>query len=121
MAAARSDHDVERPADWDEQWRQEPLRLDAPDHEARTLRWRGQEALVRELFGAVDGLRVVEIGAGRGLNALLFGKLGAKATLLDQSPVALEQAKQLFDAHSGPVEPVEADLFEPPDAIRGGF
>jgi 2-polyprenyl-3-methyl-5-hydroxy-6-metoxy-1,4-benzoquinol methylase len=115
------DHEVERAADWDEQWRQEPLRLDAPDHEARTLRWRGQEALVRERFGSIEGLRIVEIGAGRGLNALLFAKLGAQATLLDQSPVALEQAKALFDAHSVPVELVEADLFELPESIRGGF
>jgi SAM-dependent methyltransferase len=114
-------HEVERPADWDEQWRQEPLRLDAPDNEARTLRWRGQEALVRERFGSIEGLRIVEIGAGRGLNALLFAKLGAQATLLDQSPVALEQAKALFDAHSVPVELVEADLFELPDTMRGAF
>jgi 2-polyprenyl-3-methyl-5-hydroxy-6-metoxy-1,4-benzoquinol methylase len=114
-------HEVERPADWDEQWRQEPLRLDAPDNEARTLRWRGQEALVRERFGSIEGLRIVEIGAGRGLNALLFAKLGAQATLLDQSPVALEQAKALFDAHSVPVELVEADLFELPDTLRGAF
>ena len=115
------DHEVERPADWDEQWRQEPLRLDAPDREAGTLRWRGQEALVRELFGSIEGLRIVEIGAGRGLNALLFAKLGAQATLLDQSPVALEQAKALFDAHSVPVELVEADLFELPESMRGAF
>ena len=42
-------------------------------------------------------------------------------TLLDQSPVALEQAKELFDAHSVPVDAVHADLFELPDAIRGAF
>jgi SAM-dependent methyltransferase len=113
--------EVERPADWDEQWRQEPLRLDAPEHEGRTLRWRGQERLVRDLFGRVDGLEVVEIGAGRGLNALLFAKLGARATLLDQSPVALEQAKALFDAHGLPVELVEADLFALPEPLRGRF
>jgi SAM-dependent methyltransferase len=120
MVAAGTD-ETERPADWDEQWRREPLRLDAPDHEARTLRFQGQVRLVREVFGSLDGLRVVEIGAGRGLNALLFAKLGAKATLLDNSPVALEQAKQLFDAHSVPVDLVEADLFELPDAVRGAF
>src|SRR2546421_11077581 len=94
----------ERPADWDEQWRREPLRLDAPEHEGRTLRWRGQERLVRDLFDRIDGLEVVEIGAGRGLNALLFAKLGARATLGDQSPIALEQANALFDAHALPAE-----------------
>jgi SAM-dependent methyltransferase len=119
--AAPAREKTERPADWDEQWRREPLRFDAPEHEARTLRWRAQEELVRRVFGSLDGLRVVEIGAGRGLNALLFAKLGAQATLLDNSPVALAQAKELFDAHSVPVELVEADLFELPDAVRGAF
>jgi 2-polyprenyl-3-methyl-5-hydroxy-6-metoxy-1,4-benzoquinol methylase len=115
------EHEAERPADWDEQWRKEPFRLDAPDHEARTLRWRGQERLVRTLFGKIEGLEIVEIGAGRGLNAFLFARLGAKATLVDQSPVALEQAKELFDAHSLPVELVEADLFQLPQELRGRF
>ena len=31
-----------------------------------------------EPFGSIEGLRIVEIGAGRGLNALLFAKPGRR-------------------------------------------
>jgi 2-polyprenyl-3-methyl-5-hydroxy-6-metoxy-1,4-benzoquinol methylase len=121
MLARGSEHEAERPADWDEQWRQEPLDLNAPKDQAQTLRWRAQERLVQQRLGGLAGLHVVEIGAGRGLNALIFAQRGAKATLLDLSPVALAQAQELFDAHDLPVELVEADLFELPAALRGRF
>jgi hypothetical protein len=71
---------VERAADWDAQWRVEPLDPTAAEAEARTPRWRAQERLVRERFGGFDGLEVVELGAGRGLNALLYGQRGARVT-----------------------------------------
>lgn len=112
---------MERAADWDAQWRVEPLELDAPDAEARTPRWRAQERLVRERLGGFEGLRVVELGAGRGLNALLYGKLGAHVTLLDTSTLVLEQARGLFEAHGVDVELVEGDVFDLPEEIRGAF
>ena len=89
----------ERSADWDREWVETPLDLEAPHAEARTLRWREQERLIRERFGGFEGLRAIEIGAGRGLNAFLFAERGARVTLLDLSPIALEQARTLFDAH----------------------
>jgi SAM-dependent methyltransferase len=113
--------DVEQAADWDAQWEATPLDLAAPDDEARTPRWKAQERLVREHFGGFDGLRAVEIGAGRGINAVLYARHGAKVTLLDRSPPALEQAQAIFDAHALPVELVEADLFELPDELRDAF
>jgi len=111
----------ETPADWDAQWRDEPLDLDAPAHEAPTLRWRAQERLVRERFGSFDGLRAIELGAGRGLNALLFAQRGARVTLLDNVPLALEQAQVLFSAHGVDFDGVEADLFDLPAELRGAF
>jgi SAM-dependent methyltransferase len=112
---------VETRADWDRQWEVEPLDLEAPRLEARTPRWRAQEELVRERFGSFEGLRAIEIGSGRGLNAFLFAERGAHVTLLDNSPVALAQARELFDAHAVPLETVEADLFALPDEMRGAF
>ena len=112
---------METQADWNRQWEVEPLDLDSPHDEARTPRWRAQERLVRERFGGFDGLRAIEIGSGRGLNAFLFAERGAKVTLLDNSPIALAQARELFDAHRVPLETVEADLFDPPAGLVGAF
>jgi SAM-dependent methyltransferase len=112
---------VEQPADWEQQWREQPLDLDAPRREAGTPRWRAQERLVEERFGAFEGLRAIEIGAGRGLNGLLFAQRGAQVTLLDNAPTPLAQARELFAQAKVPVETVEADLFDPPSATRDAF
>jgi SAM-dependent methyltransferase len=111
----------ERRADWDAQWTAEPLEFDAPRREAETLRWRAQEKLIEERFGRFQGLRAIEIGAGRGLNAFLFAERGAHVTLLDESPTALTQARQLFGANGVPVSTIEADVFALPDEVRGAF
>ena len=112
---------AEREADWDRQWQGEPINLAAPDEEARTPRWQAQERVVAAQLGGFAGLRVIEIGAGRGTNALLYARHGAQATLLDRSPTALEQAAAVFAAHGLPVELVEADLFALPAALHGAF
>jgi SAM-dependent methyltransferase len=113
--------DQEQPADWDQQWLAEPLNLEAPIDEARTPRWLAQEEYVRELFGGFDGLRVVEIGAGRGTNGALYAQRGARVTLFDISDVALEQARELFDALGLQAEYVQGDAFALPEAVRDSF
>jgi SAM-dependent methyltransferase len=112
---------TETEARWDELWSAEPFDPAAPFAEERTPRWRAQERLVAGLFGGFEGLRAIEIGAGRGLNALLFARRGADVTLLDRSPVALEQARRLFGEHALPVTLREADLFELPPDLLGSF
>lgn len=112
---------MERAADWDAQWRVEPLDPAAADAEERTPRWRAQERIVRGRLGGFDGLRAIEIGAGRGLNGLLYARHGAQVTLLDESALALEQARELYAAHGVRFEPVEADVFELPGELRGAF
>jgi SAM-dependent methyltransferase len=111
----------ETAADWDEQWRLTPLDVAAPAGEARTPRWRAQERLVAERFGGFDGLRAIELGAGRGLNGLLFARRGAHVTLLDNLPRALDQARELFDANGVTFEPAAEDLFALPDRLLGAF
>src|SRR5205085_8979275 len=92
-----------------------------PLAEARTPRWKAQERLVRERFGSFGGLRAIEIGAGRGLNALLYAQRGAAVTLLDESDFPLGQAQELFAAHEVDFEPVVADVFELPPELGGRF
>jgi len=113
---------VERAADWDAQWRVEPLDPAAVEAEARTPRWRAQERLVRERFGSFDDLEVVELGAGRGLNALLYARRGARVTLVDLSTFVLEQAGELFErAGVAAPELVEGDVFDLPELVRYRF
>lgn len=111
----------ETPTDWGRQWRGEPLDLGAPEAEARTPRWRAQEELVAERLGSFTGLRAIELGAGRGLNGFLFAERGASVTLLDNVPLALEQAQTLFEAHGLSFTAADVDLFELPDELRGVF
>ncbi|HEX6701854.1 MAG TPA: class I SAM-dependent methyltransferase [Gaiellaceae bacterium] len=112
---------MERAADWDAQWRVEPLDPTAVEAEARTPRWRAQERLVRGRFGGFDGLEVVELGAGRGLNALLYGQRGARVTLVDLSTFVLEQAGELFGRLGVEAELVEGDVFDLPELVRDRF
>jgi SAM-dependent methyltransferase len=112
---------VERAADWDAQWRAEPLNPAAADVEVGTPRWRAQERLVGEWLGGFERLRVIEIGAGRGLNGLLYARRGASVTLLDESALVLEQARDLYDACGVAFDPVEVDVFDLSPRLRGAF
>lgn len=108
-------------ADWDAQWEREDWDPEAVAHEAASQRWAAQKRICEERLGGLEGLRVVEVGAGRGTNALLYARGGAHATLLDTSPIALEQARVLFDREGVAVETVLGDAFDLPDALRGAF
>ena len=112
---------MQRAADWDAQWRVEPVDPRAPEAEERTPRWLAQERIVRERFGGFDGLAVVELGAGRGLNALLYARRGAHVTLVDTSRLVLDQARAIFAEHALEPELVEGDLFTLPEEARGRF
>jgi SAM-dependent methyltransferase len=112
---------VERAADWEAQWRAEPLDPAAARAEERTPRWRAQEELVRERFGGFEGLKAVELGSGRGLNAVLYASRGAEVTLVDSSRLALEQAAELFGAFGVGLQAVEADIFALPASLTGRF
>jgi 2-polyprenyl-3-methyl-5-hydroxy-6-metoxy-1,4-benzoquinol methylase len=113
--------EVERPGDWDAQWRATPRDLAVPDEEARTPRWHAQERIVRERLGGFDGVRAIEIGAGRGANGVLYAERGAKVTLLDISELPLTQARPLFESRGLEFEPVVADAFDLPDELLGAF
>jgi SAM-dependent methyltransferase len=110
-------HDV----DWDAQWRAEPLDPAAVDAEERTPRWRAQEHIVVARFGGFRSLRAIEIGAGRGLNGLLYARRGAAVTLLDASPFVLTQARELALAFGVDIETVVSDVLALPPELGGAF
>lgn len=111
----------ERPTDWDSHWRVEPLDPRAVLAEERTPRWRGIERLVRERLGGFDGLRAIELGAGRGLIGLLFARAGASVTLLDRLELPLAQARELLERLGLEADTVSGDVFDLPPGVRGAF
>ena len=113
--------EVEQHTDWDAHWRVEPLDPRAVLAEGRTPRWRGIERIVQERLGGFGGLRAIELGAGRGLNGLLFARSGASVTLLDRLELPLAQARELLAGLGLDAETALGDVFELPAELRGRF
>lgn len=60
-----------------------------------------------------ENLKVLELGSGRGGVSLLLAKLGAKVTLVDFSPTALDQAHQIFALEGMEAKTIQADVTHP--------
>lgn len=99
----------------------QPMDFDAPLREQLTPRWKAQERLIHDRFGSFHNLGVIEIGAGRGTNALLYALRGAQVALLDSSATALQQAEELFRHHTVPLTLLEGDVFSLPPTLRNAF
>lgn len=121
MEAPRGHQAVEQEADWDRLWAEQDEVADELDAERGSLRWRTQRKLVENRFGSFEGLEVIEVGAGRSTNALLYALHGARATVLDRSSLALEQSRRRFARHGLDVRTVEADVFELSGDLRDRF
>jgi SAM-dependent methyltransferase len=76
---------------------------------------------VRERFDGFAALKVIELGAGRGLNGVLYANRGAEVALVDSSRLALDQAAELFAAFGATPEAIEADVFALPTDLLGRF
>jgi SAM-dependent methyltransferase len=112
---------IEQPADWEGLWAGLDEAHDEVDAEQRSLRWRVQAELAERVFGGIGGLEVIEVGAGRATNALVYAMHGARAAALDTSAAALELTQRRFAQRGLPVETVQADAFALPDALKGRF
>jgi SAM-dependent methyltransferase len=66
-------------------------------------------------------IRVLELGAGRGGVGLQLAKLGARITIVDFSPSAIEQGEKLFAAEGFAVEAIVGDVTHPDLVIEGKF
>lgn len=60
-----------------------------------------------------NGLKVLELGSGRGGVGLHLARLGAQVTLVDFSPTALAQAEGLFALEGYSVQTVAGDVTHP--------
>ena len=118
--AAMNDEPGVEAADWEGMWSGLDEEED-PAAELSSLRFRVQEELVTHYVGSLAGLRVIEVGAGRSTNALLYAMQGAQATALDISPTALEQSRRRFAARGLELRTVLGDVFSLPEELRGAF
>lgn len=91
------------------------------DEEEHTRRFTQLEMAIEERLGGLVGRRVAELGAGAGTHAFLFARRGARAAVVDRSPAALRLAEELFRTESLAVEPIDADLLQPPPQHRDSF
>jgi 2-polyprenyl-3-methyl-5-hydroxy-6-metoxy-1,4-benzoquinol methylase len=77
--------------------------------EEHSVRWKRIKAALLAEMGTLNGLRVIEIGAGAGSYGALMAKEGAVVTVLDYSDVALNRAHQFFERNELSAEFVKKD------------
>ncbi len=95
---ARPTHAVGE-AVWNRVWQHQPSNVKDEALLARELashRWRVVVDRVLSSFGTFQGLRTIELGAGRGDLSVLFAQRGADVTLLDCNESALSAARKRF-------------------------
>lgn len=98
---------------WDQLWDHAPSQRKDDwliERESRSPRWSAIAQRLMSRFGAIQGLRTIELGSGRGDLSALLAQAGAKVTLLDISDKALVQARIRFERLGLPAEYVEADF-----------
>jgi len=92
---------------WNAYWQHLPITVPSPEPAYDFL-----SKIMIKRFGRVEGLRVLELGAGRGDISYLLAKAGALVTLIDASEIALDQARAVFAGSGLNANFVLADLFE---------
>jgi SAM-dependent methyltransferase len=72
-------------------------------------------------LGDLTGLRVAHLQCHLGTDTLSLARLGAEVVGLDFSPSALEVARDLAARAGDDVRFVEADVYDAPEVLGGGF
>jgi 2-polyprenyl-3-methyl-5-hydroxy-6-metoxy-1,4-benzoquinol methylase len=109
---------------WERIWRNDtPATKDDAvlSRERNGARWAFAREFIASRFGSLQGLRCIELGAGRGDFSALLADGGAEVTLVDFSDGALEQARSRFDRLKLPGRFVKADIFEVGNDLAGRF
>lgn len=73
-----------------------------------------QETLRREASRLGEGLRVLDVGGGDGMDSLPLARDGHQVTVLDQSRPWLDEAERRAAAAGVPLRAVEGDITSPP-------
>lgn len=79
--------------------------------ERESTRWRIMTSCILRTFATFRGLRVIELGSGRGDLSTLCAEQGADVTLLDASDRALDQAGRRFERLGLRAKFITGDLF----------
>lgn len=105
---------------WSRPFSRDENRFDI-EREGETVRWRKIRSLILNKFGTFLGLKVIEIGSGRGIYSLLASLEGAQISLLDNNEVALQRAKEFFCEWNQDFKGIVADAFNIPKEWWGTF
>ncbi|UCF35080.1 MAG: class I SAM-dependent methyltransferase [Phycisphaerales bacterium] len=109
---------------WDRVWSQRPSAAKDDgllDRERRGPRWALIVRCLEATFGEIEGLRMIELGSGRGDLSALLAQRGANVTLLDQNEKALAEAKERFDRLGLAASFARGDLLSPLEEWSGRF
>lgn len=109
---------------WDRLWAYQPSdekddRLLARERSSR--RWHLIAERLTQAFGGMAGLRIVELGSGRGDVSALLAEQGAVVTLVDQSDAALQQAEYRFSRLGLQGTFLRGDMFAVAHSARDSF
>ncbi len=99
------------PEVWDKVW---SPRSEAEDRynlerQRKSIEWAQIKRKVLKEFGSFRGIKSIEIGAGEGINSLLFALEGAEVTILDFSQVAIDSSKLFFKRNNAKASFVKMD------------
>jgi SAM-dependent methyltransferase len=89
--------------------------------ESASVRWRKIEERILNRYSSFKGLRVVEIGSGRGEVSVVMALKGASITLIDYSQIALDKAKTLFQNIGVKANFIKCDILDMPDDLLNCF
>ena len=89
--------------------------------ELSSIRWKKIEERIISRYGSFKGLKVVEIGSGRGEVSALMASKGASITLMDYSEIALDRAKTLFRNIGVKANFLNADIRNIPKNLLNAF
>lgn len=108
---------------WDNLWQKTTKQEDIYNliKEENSVRWQRIEEIVKNRFNNFKNLRVIEVGAGMGTNALLFAKRGAKVTILDYSKEAISISKEFFKKNSCKANFILTDALKLPKKLEGKY
>lgn len=91
------------------------------ERDLSSIRTRKIEDYVREYHGGIKGFNIIEIGSGMGEYSFIFGKKGAKVTLLDNNKKALDRAKVIFERKRIKAKFLLKDIFNSNKELKTKF
>lgn len=83
--------------------------------------WKKIKAVLEKKFSGIEGLKVLELGAGRGFYSALLASQGAEVSILDYSENAIQKAREFFDYLGLRLQYVLGNALELEEELKGKF